>query len=237
MQELEQLNTAMEQLKKEVWYLAKVTIPSLNHQGGDSSTEINSLKTQVNANTLELAEVNNKITSLNQITEELRARDDFTNTTISTLEANLNSQIEELRSQIGGSSSGSSGEIVDVIYDMNSEDAAINRGFTSGMVGGNQFSEDLSIYKRLIVYGVLNKNDAVAISYFHARKYTDITLHNASIGLNNFWFLKVTIPATKNKLVVNFAGYYDTDTKTGEMTFSREKGNALYYISRVEGIR
>ena len=332
MQDLKQLENAVEQIKKEVWYIAKVTIPSLKALIGGGSeikglkqlvenntesiaknsasisslseqmttnsgkidsnaanittnanniasnasnitsntsnissntarinqcesnitsleNELDNLTSLININSNKILNVENSINTMNSSLSSLNTTMNENTAKIETMQTNITNisnwksstdqEIANIKSQIEGLSGGSSGsgEVVDLIYDSASTDPNINRGFTTGMVGGAQFSVDLTQYKKIIVYGALNKNDAVAISYLETRKFTDVTLHNASVGLNKFWYLKITIPATKNKVVVNQAGYYEVNATTGAIEFTREKGNALYFVYRIEGIR
>ena len=203
MQTLEQLSSAVEQLKKEVWYIAKVSIPGLGKELGNLSlSDISGMVNSIKSNTAKLGQIENQLTLMSQ-------------------------QISQLVENFG--------ERFEVLYDMDSTDPAINRGMTTGMVGGNSFEFTKGAYKRLRIYAVIYNNDAVATAYLTTRKYSDLTLMSSSILLNKLYYLKVTVTVDGNKFVVNQAGMYDFNTSTNTLSYTREKGSAQYYVYRVEG--
>ncbi|MCM1324884.1 MAG: hypothetical protein NC218_12285 [Acetobacter sp.] len=203
MQTLEQLNSAVEQLKKEVWHIARVSIPNLGKELGSLSlSDLASLTSSVKNNTSKLAKIETQLSSISQ---------------------QLNSLTENF------------GERFEVLYDMDSSDPNINRGMTSGMVGGDSFEFTKDAYKRLRIFAVIYNNDAVSTVYLDRRKYTDLTLMSSSILLNKLYYLKVTVTVDGNKLVINQAGAYDFNTSTNTLAFTREKGSEKYYVYRVEG--
>lgn len=218
MQNLEQLNSAVEQLKKEVWYIAKVSLPNISEELGSLSlADLANLNKNISANTT-------KITSLQS--------------SVSALQTSLNgisNQLSTLGQKVDGMVGGF-GERYDLLYDKDSADANINMGKPNGLVGGDAFDFTVNKYKRIRIYAVLYNNDAVATAYMDTRKYADLTLMTSSLLLNKLYYLRVTITLDGNRLVVNQAGVYEINTSTNTVTLTREKGNANYYVYRVEGL-
>ena len=269
MQELKQLQSMLEQIKKDVWHIAKVSLPELkNAAGGGSDDRTQELEKQIAQNKADIAEnsakisecktsldtistslekvnasleglqssVNNVSTSVNTLSQDVIATKQTLSSVQSSIDA-INATLEDHQNQINNIGASSGGEIIDVLYDMNSPDEKLNLGKTSGMVGGDSLSLDFSIYDKVIVHAGLNKCEASDTFYINSRNYTDISLHAASIALNQFFFMKAVINAAKTKFSVNYAGWYTMSTSTGEFTFARENGNASYFVHKIEGVR
>lgn len=238
MQTLEQLAGAVEQLKKEVWYIAKVSIPNLGEELGNLSlsdianmtSTISNNTTRITQHEIQLTNLQNSITSCAQTVTSLQegqnGLNSWKNSVVSQL-SSINQQLSDLISNFG--------ERFEVLYDMDSTDPAVNRGMTTGMVGGNSFEFTKGAYKRLRIFASIYNNDAVGTTYLTTRKHSDLTLMASSILLNKLYYLKVTVVLEGNKLAVNQAGTYDYNTSSNTLTYTRDKGNVNYYIYRVEG--
>ena len=157
------------------------------------------------------------------------------NTNITTLETSVSSLNETVQQLAENMSQGGQDTTV-TIYDMKSTDTAVNLGYTTGIVGGTVVYHDFSQYKKVVFYANLNKSDCTAIMHLDKRHANDITLHTAGTLLNKVWYLKVVIPSDKDRVSVNYAGAYEVDS-AGTFTFARSRGDAAYYIFRIEGIK
>ena len=125
-----------------------------------------------------------------------------------------------------------------VIYDMDSEDENVNRGFTSGMKGGDYIDQDYSQYRKVIIYARLYNANCVQEVPVYNRKYTDVTLTAAASSPIIFCFLKVMLSTEPllNKLQIGAYGRYNFSSGTGSLTLDTGISNSAFYVYRIEGI-
>lgn len=299
MQEIKQIENAVGQLKKEVWYIARVTIPKLKKEiEGISAPDLSGINATLSSHSSKLAGLEKTLDNVNsdlfaceenvkacqQNIAGFQAKIGQCEQGISSLSGQLSSlssdiaqtqsdiaqaqsDIQGLKSRLSSCEEICSGynadksaletwksgiesrlaaleteggssfvEKLDVIYDNKSEDPEINRGFTNGMVGGDAISFNFSKYRKVRFYATMEKNDAIAECYIANRRNNEVCLHTINLGLNKMMYLKVNFTAAADKLTVNYAGWYLTDTSTGEITFTRDRGNVNYFIYRIEGV-
>ncbi len=233
-------------------------IPKLN-------TALNTLKTSVSTNTTNIGKVNTTLTSHgNKLTEleendmindqtvaELAgslstAKTDVSNlknttsshtTSISSLNTKYNTlsaTVESLKNNSGGGG----GVVTDVIYDMRSTNASINRGFTSGIVGNKYFSFDFSPYKKIRVYASLSTCDCQTEISVAERYKQDFCLFAMNSTYTAFHFMKVMLASpTPNRFTA--AGYASiTITKSsGAVALENASSKTNMFVYRIEGIK
>ena len=150
----------------------------------------------------------------------------------STWKTSVENAITALQDSSGGQGGGVQ---LDLIYDNTSADASINRGFTSGIVGGKSFEFDFSQYKKVHVYAGLNRCDAYTVIHLDKRRYAEGCLTAVSVGTNRIMNMKVNITPAKDAFVVNQLGWFEANLSTGAISSTRDKGNTSYFVYRIEG--
>ena len=142
----------------------------------------------------------------------------------------IKSQLENL--------SGGSGLDYDVLYDMRSDDAAINHGVTSGAVGGTTLMIDLTPYRYLRVFGYVNSYECQDFIKLTDRNRTDFTMMSIATNMKTLNFLKYAIPATMDRIQFsNFATYTYNSAKLSFGSYELGKTNENFYAYRIEGIK
>ena len=142
----------------------------------------------------------------------------------------IKSQLENL--------SGGSGLDYDVLYDMRSDDAAINHGVTSGAVGGTTLMIDLTPYRYLRVFGYVNSYECQDFIKLTDRNRTDFTMMSIATNMKTLNFLKYVIPATMDRIQFsNFATYTYNSAKLSFGSYELGKTNENFYAYRIEGIK
>ncbi len=156
-------------------------------------------------------------------------------TTLSNTITTNTSKINALEQQIENLSS----ETVDVLYDMYSEDSAINHNFTSGMKGGNYLQTDFSQYKKIRIYARLYNANAVQEFFVKNRKLADMTLIGVSATPTVLSFLKVqmNLEPYLNRFQVMAYAKYVFSTSSGTFTLDFGMTSNSFYVYRIEGIK
>ena len=147
--------------------------------------------------------------------------------------ANLQQEIETLKSQSGGG--GSSPKTV-VVYDKNSEDEAINLGYPDGIVGYSNISIDLSAYSRLRIYATLYNMDCQREIVLANRNKNDVTFFAMFTSGRVFMFFKAQVPPTLARFQTAGYGRWTWDPTTSTLSVEEGKSVANVYIYRIEGI-
>lgn len=126
-----------------------------------------------------------------------------------------------------------------VIYNMDSEDENVNRGFTSGMKGTNYIQLDFSQYKSIRIYARVYSSNCVQEIPVKNRKLTDITFFGAGSNPIILSILKVlfTIEPSLNRLQIGAYAKYTFSSATGTFTLESGASNDNFYVYRIEGIR
>ncbi len=193
----------------------------------DLSTIQNSISTaESNVNSLQ-TKVNEQAESLTTLSSSISALSNWKGEILETIN-DMSTKINELWNNCG--------ERIVTIYDASSADPNVNWGFTAGMVGGNSLTYDFSPFKRLRIHASVNKYDVTSVVDLQHRKFSEIALHTCSVGVDKQFYLKVNILANKTRLIINQAGAYAINMVTFDMSFERCKGDANYYVYRIEGL-
>lgn len=189
-----------------------VNVSNLTNKVAANSTEVQTLSTQVGQNTSKLGTVEGNINTTNQKVSAVESR------------------VEALEKGSGGGG----GRVVEVIYDMNSTDAAINQGFTAGMKTNNAVYWQNDNYDFIRVYASLNGNAG----------YCEMPLKN--ILRDDFMVTGVNATGKamnhmrgfvfKSQKRIN-AGLRFTYTvgSDGNITFD-SSSNDKFFFSRIEGV-
>lgn len=247
MTNLEQINSAVEQLKKEVWYIAKITVPEiLKVLKSIPMEEIKGMSSRVTTCENKITNVESGLAICNTGIANLQERMTACENSIGTLgtlssaisalqqwKSGVDANLQSLASQI--EELGNSGDKYDVIYDNESDDPAINRNHPEGIVGGTVISFTKKDYKRIKLYGSLNKIDAVATCYMDKRVGTDVSLIATSALLDKFYLLRVALAKTGTSFTVNFSASYIINMSNNTFSYSRARPDPNYFIRRVEG--
>lgn len=222
----------LEQLKKELWHIRKTLIPSLQTQINNSTGgNISELVTRLTA-------VEGRASTLEDQVSTLQGTVSTNSSSISTFSTSLSgldTRVTTLESS-GGSGS-STGETIDVIFDMRSEDPAINRGFTSGATGGKTFRLNFNIYTSIRVFATLNDFDTQQVIKVAERKKTDTSLFAINTNFSEIYYLKYIFPPAATVFQVGKYGIYTYDTaNNNELTITSGSVNTNFFIYRIEGI-
>ncbi len=198
---------------------------------GDLSEAMQGVRTTVSSHVNTLSTHDSQISALTTKVTNLETLFNEHQQSFTTWKNSVDSAIANLQNS-GGQGGGTT---LDLIYDNTSTDAAINRGFTAGLVGGNSFDFDFSSYKKVHVYAGLNKNDAYTVINLEKRRYAEGNLMAVSVGANRIMNMKVNITPAKNRFVVNQLAWFEANLTTGAISFTRDKGNVAYFVYRIEG--
>jgi len=199
---------------------------------GDLSSSLQAVLTTASSNKTAINEHTSQISSLSKRVSTLENGFNEHKQIFNTWKTSVDNAISNLQNSGG---QGGSAVQLDLIYDNTSTDAAINRGFTNGMVGGNSFDFDFTSYKKVHVYAGLNKNDAYTVIHLDKRRYAEGNLMAVSVGSNRIINMKVNITPAKNRFVVNQLGWFEANLTTGAISFTRDKGNTSHFVYRIEG--
>lgn len=126
-----------------------------------------------------------------------------------------------------------------VIYDMDSEDENVNRGFTSGMKGGDYLQMDFSQYKKIRIYARLYTSDCVKEIPVKNRKaaQTAMVVTGSNPIIISSLNILFTIEPLLNRLQVGAYGKYTFSSAEGTFTLESGASNDNFYVYRIEGIR
>lgn len=126
----------------------------------------------------------------------------------------------------------------DLLYDMNSDDPNIHRGFQSGLPGLKTFAFDFNAYKYLRVFAVINNNEGILDLPLQNRIKTDYTILASNLIVTEVAFMKVSIVPQTAKVQPTYTAIFtwDKDTETFKQTY-RGVDATKAYIHRVEGYK
>lgn len=125
-------------------------------------------------------------------------------------------------------------EKVETIYDKSSSDSDINWGYTGGIVGGNTIEKDLSKYKYLRVYCLLN-------NYFTRTFYISVSSPSEIYGVistespneSNHNSTLVRMNVSKTSFSISF---YIVLYQSSAMKWEEKKSASGYQIYKIEGV-
>ena len=222
----------LEQLKKEIWYIKKTLIPSLQSQISNSSgCNTSELTSQLTA-------LQTRVTTLEGQVSTLQSSVSGHSSSISTISSDVSSlttRVTTLESNSGGSGSG---ETIDVIYDMRSNDSTINRGYPNGMVGGKIIREDFSGYKAFRIYASINGCDVQKVIKLAERKETSFFISSMNALYNTINFQRFVLNLTLTAFQVSGYAIYAFDLNNGNaLTVSKGSMHSSFFMYRLEGIK
>lgn len=125
-----------------------------------------------------------------------------------------------------------------LIYDMDSEDENVNRGFTSGMKGTNYIQLDFSQYKSIRIYARLYTSNCVQEIPVKNRKVaqTAMVVTGSNPIIISSLNILFTIEPLLNRLQVGAYGKYTFSSAEGTFTLESGASNDNFYVYRIEGI-
>lgn len=222
----------LEQLKKEIWYIKKTLIPSLQTQisnsGGGNTSELTS----------QLTALQTRVTTLEGQVSTLQSSVSGNTTNISSLTTDLSGLTTRVTTLENSGGSGSGGENIDVIYDMRSNDATINRGYPNGMVGGKIIRMDFSIYRAFRIYASINGCDVQKVIKLAERKETSFFISSMNALYNTINFQRFVLNLTLTAFQVSGYAIYAFDLNNGNvLTVSKGSMHSSFFMYRLEGIK
>lgn len=126
----------------------------------------------------------------------------------------------------------------ELIYDMDSTDASINHGFTTGMTGTKYINHDFSQYHTIRIYARLYTSNCVQEIPVKNRKVAQsamIVTGSNPIIISSLNIL-FTIEPLLNRLQVGAYGKYTFSSATGTFTLDSGSSDDNFYVYRIEGI-
>lgn len=147
------------------------------------------------------------------------------------------SQIEKLQARIEELEkrpSGGGGRTVETVYDMNSADASINKGFTSGIIGNNTITWTEE-YTHLRIYASLGGVFAYQEIPVENRMRNDVVLRGVATTGKVVHNYRLLVYADDKKINTGKSFTYTIAT-SGTVTVDN-KYQETYYITRIEGIK
>lgn len=152
--------------------------------------------------------------------------------------SNLQTQIDELKTQIEEmGTAGGGGEVVDVIYDMRSEDPNVNLGFTAGMVGSKYITPDLTPYKKLRIFADLKGAEAMAEMDLINRENTNTSLIAIGTTAKILYYLRTFVLSTLARFQVSAYGVWTYSSSTSTLAVEYGSTREDIFVFRIEGIR
>ena len=128
------------------------------------------------------------------------------------------------------------GERYDLIYDMRSEDSAINRGWTSGASCGKTIRVDFSVYKKIRLFISMYDQQVYADIPVADRKKSGFNVQAINSTFSEMYFLRFTFPIANNAIQVGQYGTYTFDLNNNTFSVVKGSSNSDYYVYRLEGI-
>ena len=128
-----------------------------------------------------------------------------------------------------------SGRVVEVIYDMNSADASVNQGFTTGVPGGKEIYWK-GEYDFLRFYASLGGMLGYLEVPVNNRPRHDIVLSAMSASGTTLHYMKAILYNEYKRINVGSSYTYMLDEEDGTTSFVSGY-NSTYYITRVEGVK
>lgn len=187
-----------------------VNVSNLTNKVASNTTTLQTLSSQVEQNTTKLGTVESDITSTNQKVSSVEDR-------VKTLE----------------NSGGGGGRVSEVIYDMNSADAAINQGFTTGMVTNNAIYWQKD-YDFIRVYASLNGNAGYAEVPLKNTVRDDFMVVGVNATGKSMNYMRGFVFKTQKRINAGLRFTY-TVGSDGNITFDSSSNNKFFF-SRIEGI-
>ena len=142
----------------------------------------------------------------------------------------IEESVEELESIAGK-------EKIDLIYDMRSEDATINRGYTSGATYGNTFRLDFSQYTSIRIYASINGCEVQKVIKVAGRKKSDLSVNAINSTFNSVNYLRFTFPVNNSAFQVGQYAIYSFDLNNNTFQVTKGTTNSLFFVYRLEGIK
>lgn len=194
-------------------------------------SQITTLSNAVTSNTSKVNALETDVGSLEDTTSTLQTSVSELSQSLTTLSQTVSSLEEQIAA--------ASGETVETLYDMDSDDSTINHGWTSGMKGGNYLDTDYSQYRKVRIYARLYNANCVQEVSVKNRKYADITLNAASPTPTVLSFLKLqmSLEPYLNRLQVMAYARYAFSTSSGTFTLDFGLTSETFYVYRIEGIK
>ena len=233
-QKINQTITKVEELETEI-NEQKTALQSLQSLANNNSQLINQISSEVQTNTNNIAQNAEDIQSnLNAISSN--------STNISTMQGdinNINSNYSQLSNRVtiieNRPSSGGSGRVIETIFDMESTDENINKGFTEGMKGGKNITWTEN-YDKIRIFAKLVSAFAYVEVPLTKRPMSDFSMFAVPIAGAPLYFWKGTVNAEGKKMTVGIGFTYKFDRTAG--TFTLEAGvKDNYIVTKVEGIK
>lgn len=214
------------------------SLASIDAKATQALSAANDLNDDVVAVSNQAAASATKINTMEDDIEALNTLNSSQTQTLTTLSQNvetISSSIQQLEDEIANAKL----EDCDVIYDMSSTDADVNRGFTSGMVGANFFAFDFSPYHTIRIYARLFSSNCIQEVRVHNRKLADITLFAAGPNPIILCVLKVlfAMEPALNRIQVGSYAKYTYSASTGTFTSATGASDSTFFIYRIEGIK
>ena len=195
----------------------------------ENSTNINRLQTSVSNNS---SNINSSQSSVSNNTSNISNNA----SNISNISGNLTNLTNRVTTLENRPSSSGGGRVMEVIYDMKSEDANINLGYTSGLLGNTTINWTGEGYDFLRIYGVLNNLFSYIEIPLNNRLKNDFILYTVGLTGKVVHYLKGAVLPDKKQFAVGLGFTYTFNSTSNEMSFA-SSFNTKYYISRIEGIK
>ena len=234
-----------------------LNMQNLSNSVSSNTSKLNNLETTVSSNSSKIQQnetsistLQSKITTIENVNNEQETKISSLQSSVSSIESTNSQQNESISSLADSISSLTSSisslqteienakkENCEIIYDMYSEDASINYGFTSGAKGGSYFVLDFTKYHSVRIFARLQTANVVQEVKILDRKLGDVTLTGAGGSPSSLYILKIIlgIAPLYNRLQVGYYGKYTFSTN-GTFTLETGASNDYFYIYRLEGI-
>lgn len=216
------------------------SIESLSQQVDSQATTISEMRTDVDFVEDILYDLNGEVKANNNLilgnARSIEIVQQNTTTNANNITTNTN-DISALSNRVATlenkPSSSGGGRICEVIYDMNSTDANINQGYTTGVTGGKGITWTKE-YSSLKVYAVLvNVGAYVEIPVYNKPK-SDFSFLGTVVSGKTVYIWRAVLQDTNKKLIPNRGIEYVFNTD-GTVTVSASI-RTDFIITRVEGV-
>ena len=204
-------------------------ITTINNSISTINTSITSLDGSVSSLNNSVSSINGSITSLGNDVQSL-------NNSVSTINGNIttiNSSIGTINTQI------SSMEKVTVLYDKKSNDSAINRGYTAGILGQTNLSIDLTGYQYVRIYFTIYNYSAYNVVL--TSKAVVMSLDNP---ISNMCYVNDKVEYLVSGALQNtsfcFYASYNVSSKIFTPVFfygASQQPSGYYFDHRIEGVK
>lgn len=237
------LQTQMGDVEEDIEFITElntnqsVSILKINNSISQINEDLGGVTTSIDSQGQSIEDISANITTLQEDNSNLTSEVDALKTTV----AILNNTISELQSGGGASQCLAS----DILYDMDSTDEAINRGYTSGIHTGEEVPIDFTQYRFVRVYCYMMGGAQQHFFSIINRKAVDECVVNLFSTDKVIQFLRVRVSSTLQSFLVNryVRFIFDTSTNTWtrsvgqSQTTSDDNHWAKFYVYRIEAIR